>query len=137
MPNPRSVEAKPFYQASLQRLEDARVLLDRGRTTGAVYMAGYGVECVLKALLLERTPRPRRVAILASFRGQIAHNFDWLKYELRLTGFDLDRFDGRVLLRVRSWTTDLRYSAKRMEDRKAKTFLHAAVQMHEFVERQF
>jgi hypothetical protein len=42
-----------------RRFEDARCLLDSGnkqRANGAIYMAGFVVECLLKALLLERHP---------------------------------------------------------------------------------
>src|SRR5258708_2709251 len=100
MPKPRSAEAKPFYRASIQRIEDARVLLENRRTTGAVYLAGYGVECILKVLLLEPTPKTRRAGVLTLFRGQLAHNFDWLKHELNLTGFVQTRQSLAWFLRV-------------------------------------
>ena len=35
-----------------QRYEDAQILLRADRTTGAVYLAGYGIKCILKALVL-------------------------------------------------------------------------------------
>src|SRR5437764_269743 len=109
MANPRSAEAKRFYRASLERLEDAQSLLGNRRTTGAVYLAGYGVECILKALLLERTPKSRRSGVLDSFRGQLAHNFDWLKYELGRTGFTQFRQSAAWFLEVNDWSTELRY----------------------------
>jgi hypothetical protein len=43
----------------LRRLGDARCLLDSGdpeRTNGAIYIAGFTIECLLKAMLLERRP---------------------------------------------------------------------------------
>ena len=33
------------------RLDDARALLDAGRTSGAYYLAGYAVECAVKAVI--------------------------------------------------------------------------------------
>lgn len=42
-----------------RRFGDARYLLDSGnaeRATGGMYMAGFVIECLLKALLLERHP---------------------------------------------------------------------------------
>src|SRR5262245_39032229 len=136
MPKPRSADAKPFYQAAFQRLEDARVLLDNGRTTGAVYLAGYGVECVLKALLVERTPRSRRAAVLALFRGQLAHNFDWLVHELNRTGFSLLRRISVLFVQVSDWSTDLRYSGKKETHRAARSFFEDAKQIVQWIERQ-
>jgi len=45
--------------AAERRFGDARCLLDSGdaeRATGAMYMAGFVIECLLKALLLDRHP---------------------------------------------------------------------------------
>ena len=39
--------------ASRQRLEDARVLLRAARWRGAMYIAGYAVECLLKTKLMQ------------------------------------------------------------------------------------
>ncbi len=39
--------------ASRQRLEDARVLLKASRWRGAMYIAGYAVECLLKTKLMQ------------------------------------------------------------------------------------
>ena len=67
---PHAKEARPFYQAAKQRLEDARYLLDAKRSTGAIYLAGYGVECMLKALILATLPAKKRAAMLDSFRAR-------------------------------------------------------------------
>ncbi len=58
---PTAQGARPFYRAGKQRFEDARLLLDKAeRTTGAIYLAGYGVECLLKALVLSVIPAANR-----------------------------------------------------------------------------
>jgi HEPN domain-containing protein len=49
-------------RADLQRLArmrigEARVLLRSGRYEGAYYLAGYAVECALKACIAKQTPR--------------------------------------------------------------------------------
>ena len=44
---PKTIEARLFYQAAIQRFDDAQFLLDKGgRTTAAVYLAGYSEESV-------------------------------------------------------------------------------------------
>ena len=48
------------------------------RTTAAVYLAGYSVECMLKALILSAVPQAQEAALLARFRGARAHDYEWL-----------------------------------------------------------
>jgi hypothetical protein len=83
---PGSREARSFYRVAQQRLEDAQVLLGGERTTGAVYLAGYAVECALKALLLSSLAPGARQTMVASFRGAKAHDFEWLSGEYRKSG---------------------------------------------------
>ena len=62
------------------------MLLGAEFATGAVYLAGYGVECALKALILSLTPASRIEAILATFRGNKAHDYNQLKSWYRRKG---------------------------------------------------
>ena len=41
---PKSREARLFYRCAKQRFDDAAVLRKAEHTTGAVYLAGYGVD---------------------------------------------------------------------------------------------
>src|SRR6058998_2914290 len=41
-------------KASTHRLDDARALFNAGRWRGAMYMAGYAIECLLKTKLMRR-----------------------------------------------------------------------------------
>ena len=107
---PNSPNARLFYRAAKQRFDDAAILLRLQRTTGAVYLAGYSVECMLKALILESVPRSQESAILAQFRGQRAHNPDWLLYLYRQSASSV--IPAEVIahfIRVNSWSTDIRY----------------------------
>ncbi len=125
---PTAPEARPFYQSAKQRFEDARFLLEADRTTGAIYLAGYGVECMLKALILSLVSAGARVETLATFRGAQAHNFDWLKRKyFDLGGQSFPRSIAKQFALVNTWTTDLRYksgTAKRIE---ADDFLKASL----------
>ena len=56
---PRDKDAKRFYRAAGQRLDDAAYLLDGARTTACVYLAGYCVECMLKALIVVQTGKEK------------------------------------------------------------------------------
>ncbi len=130
MAMPSSPNARLFYRAAKQRFEDAEFLLDVERTTAAVYLAGYSVECILKALILAVVPRAQEAEILAIFRGARAHDYDWL---LRLYG---ERGGPRLpaelvphSARVNTWSTDMRYSPGTIALRDAKAFLDSAVEI--------
>jgi hypothetical protein len=124
---PRAVEARPFYQAAKQRFEDARFLLEAGRTTGAIYLAGYCVECMLKALILARVPRRRRQETLRSFRGARAHDYDWLKATyLERGGEPFPKEIASAFAFVNTWGVEIRYQAGTAKYADAKAFLHQA-----------
>src|SRR5215510_14711262 len=75
---PQVSEARAYYRAAKLRYDDALLLMREERTNGAVYLAGYTVECYLKALLLNSVaPRTRR-ELCERFRGAIGHNIRWL-----------------------------------------------------------
>lgn len=44
-----------FQEIAEERLQDAEALLIAGRWSGAYYVAGYAVECALKAVIAKRT----------------------------------------------------------------------------------
>jgi len=46
-----------FQRLALERLEDAQALLRAGRYSGSYYLAGYAVECALKACMAGKTKR--------------------------------------------------------------------------------
>ncbi len=125
---PFAQEARSFYRAGMQRFEDARLLLDRAeRTTGAIYLAGYGVECLLKALVLSVIPAAQHQEMVANFRGARAHNFDWLKaryFENRGAQFPSEISKAFVL--VNTWDTEWRYRSGTAPPRDAEAFLQAA-----------
>jgi HEPN domain-containing protein len=123
---PHVPEARVYYQSALQRLDDARLLLDGDRTTSAVYLAGYSVECILKALLLSRLTPGRRRKMLESFRGAKAHDFEWLKKRyFDAGGSPPPPTIVKSFLLVAAWATDLRYRAGAIRLRDAEKFLQA------------
>ena len=126
MAAPRGKEPLRFYRASTQRLQEARFLLFRGGyTTAAVYLAGYAVECILKALILSREPASRHTETLATFQGAHAHAFDWLRQRLNERSVALPLSVLRELTRIKNWTTHLRYDPVTIKRREADGFLRA------------
>ena len=126
---PRYPEARVFYRAADERMADARFIqYDGGRTTAGVYLAGYAVECMLKALILSRVARADdRAAMLAEFRGRRGHDFGWLRRVYREGGGSPPPRDVQAALAVvEPWDTDLRYDPRRIGEKEADQFLVAA-----------
>jgi HEPN domain-containing protein len=126
---------RQFYRAGLQRFEEAQFLFTRSPyTTATVYLAGYAVECMLKALLLFQEPVARHASTLDLFRGARAHDFDWLKEQL-CQRLPRSRPKGKAslspdiaeqLAKVNWWSTDLRYHTGALPRQDTEAFLGAA-----------
>lgn len=126
MATPASPDARLYFRCALQRYDDAQVLLQARHTTGAVYLGGYGIECVLKALILSQSAPGSRGRIMDSFRGSLAHDFEWLRsIYLRIGGARFPREVGQDFTLVEAWSTDLRYLPRTIELPDAAVFLSA------------
>lgn len=126
MPIPDSIDARLFYRCAYQRYDDAKVLRNAEHTTGAVYLAGYGVECILKALILNAVPSKRRKEILNSFRGAHAHDYNWLRdCYLANGGARFPPAVTRQFTLVNEWSTNLRYVPRTYRSDEADSFLVA------------
>lgn len=128
---PAAQEARPFYTAGKQRFEDAQLLFEKAqRTTGAVYLAGYGVECLLKALVISAVPAGQRNKILAEFRGARAHNFDRLKHQyMARGGANFPSEITKSFALANTWDTEWRYRAGTVPPGEAEDSLQAAEQI--------
>jgi hypothetical protein len=116
---PRDRTAKAYYFAAVQCREDARQLLAAGRATGAVYLAGYCVECGLKALILAETPARHRSAVREELN---THSYATLRHLYQTwCGGTLTRQVVRDLTILGTWSSEMRYDAGsiRMADARA------------------
>jgi len=123
---PRGKDARTFYRVAKQRFSDAELLLapEHNRTTSAVYLAGYGVECMLKALLPERVPESQHNSIEGFFRRPSGHDLRLLVRELRRRSpFAVPSDIERTLVRINTWTPNLRYTAGSIRRSIADEFL--------------
>ena len=127
---PSSKHARLFYRAAKERFEDAELILGLNRTTAAVYLAGYSVECMIKALILSSVPRSRENEILAMFRGGQAHDFRWLmRLYQQHGGIAVPRHLAEDFEEVADWSTAIRYSPATMQAHDAKDFLYSTTKM--------
>lgn len=127
---PHDPDARLFYRVAHERFVDAELLLANGRTTGAVYLAGYSVECMLKALVLSAVPGGERDEVLGEFRGARAHDYDWLTdLYLDVGGPPIPQSLRAPFTAVGNWSTNLRYRADTMRQKTAAAFVAAARQI--------
>lgn len=127
MAAPRSKEARLFYRCAYQRLEEAKFLLGNQMNTAAVYLGGYSIECMLKALILDNVSASKRRAVLEGFRGRVAHDFRWLRQQYYAAGGALPPREVVLQLNVaNAWSTDLRYEPRPIESADAASFVAAA-----------
>jgi HEPN domain-containing protein len=113
-----------FRRVALQRLEDAKTLLRAERTTGAVYLAGYAVECMLKAMVLSRLPASARWELLGQFKGRTGHSLEGLNERwIRAGGERFSQAVAHAFRMVTAWSTDYRYVPGVVEYRIANQFL--------------
>jgi len=110
MSTPTSPIPRRFYYVAYQRLEEAEVLFDAGYCIGTVYLAGYAVECMLKTLILSSVPEKDHESVEAEFRGQRAHQYEWLRHRYAQTNAPgLPAETSESLAFVSTWDTSLRY----------------------------
>ena len=123
----QSIDARRYFRSADERYQDAEILLQGGRTTGCVYIAGYAVECSLKALLLKSTRGVDQQKVFTSFRGSFGHNLSGLlESYVKAKQGKVPKDVIVAITDIADWTTDLRYDPKIIKDEEAKAFLGSA-----------
>ncbi len=128
--------------ASRHRYKDAEFLQQSGRWNGAIYMAGYTIECSLKALICyaERTNNLKETVLFKRVQGAALHNLGSL-YDAAPRSFrnaiELDR-TGRLKSAWRTisilWQKDgRRYGHKLGDKTECERFLKAVKVLHAFI----
>ena len=131
-------------KAARQRWEDAQVLFGQRRYRGAMYLAGYAVECLLKAKLmrmfdcrqlreLEDKLRARKVlrATASIFTHQLGLLLHLAQAAHRLRN-DPQRW--RSFATVNLWIPAWRYNAKPCRPQDARKYMEAVRTMVHWIE---
>jgi HEPN domain-containing protein len=132
--------SRDFQRAARDRLKAAELLLQHKLMLDAMYLAGYTIECSLKALILELTPEAERPAKLAKISsGKKMHSPEVLFGLLRALGclLPLDlakRFQPRP--GELQWSPALRYETGRRDKGETQAFLKTAKAVYDWVEGQ-
>ncbi|HEX4608347.1 MAG TPA: HEPN domain-containing protein [Urbifossiella sp.] len=134
---PADADARKYYRAAGQRWDEAKFLQKADMPVGAVYLAGYCVECMLKALILCQTPPKKRSEVRELFRGGKAHDYDWLRERYRLQGGSTMPPDVvQAFSEVIVWETDLRYEPGTMAEDDVLAFMRAADAIRSWADRR-
>lgn len=119
--------ARDYRRSAINRYGEASLLYEAGRCTGAIYLAGYAVECMLKVMVLSTVPFHQQSEFAkSSFRGSDGHDFEILRstyFSRRGAGFPSDIAKRFTL--VSDWSTDLRYDPREAKNDEAAQFLAA------------
>ena len=129
---PGGTRGTVFKQVARVRLEDAAVLLGQRRYSGAIYMAGYAIECLLKWAV---TCRREMIYLPADLE---THDWDILLAE---TGLRPRLARGRIMRGIfaelaERWGPEVRYLASEPAASQAKSLYEKLVQLYSWVEEQ-
>ena len=119
-----AVNRADFQQSADLRTDEAKTLLDQGKWPGAYYLAGYAVECGLKACIAELTNQHDFPPEKKFVQDCYTHNLEtWLRlsgHEARLRAdatADADLRDNWNV--VKDWDEQSRYELKAEAEARA------------------
>lgn len=121
-----TVTSHKLRRAAKKRRAAAELLAGHSppHLTDAVYLAGYSVECILKAVLLAVTPESQRPAVVGEVcRGRKGHDFSHLTGLLQKRGISWSGPIQTALGTLNDWSTDLRYETAEYDETDARKFL--------------
>ena len=133
--------SEDFQRAARQRLNTAEFLLNHRYNLDAMYLAGYAVECTLKALILHLTPPSEQPEVLKKITaGKKMHDAEILGGILK-SGILKNRkrpipLDLVKRFRRSGWSTALRYETGRRDTGETRAFLKTAKAAYDWVEGQ-
>jgi hypothetical protein len=137
----RERDIRKFRLAAQQRLAAAEFLLEHGFHLDAIYLAGYGVECALKYLIVKRTPHNLHASMMHKLTevGAKGHNFDYLKLLLQRKPLNLFLPSkgglAKMFRDVTWWSSTLRYEVMTVDYDQARRIVDAAKGIRDWTER--
>lgn len=117
-----------FQQITAIRLREAQALFDSGLYAGAYYLAGYAVECALKACICRKTQAEDFPPDRKALENIYTHDLEKLVKGAELTRVHLERMDMDQSFKVnwatiKDWSEETRYQVHTQN--KARDLLSA------------
>jgi HEPN domain-containing protein len=135
LPLDSNPDARAYYLPAMHRLEDAEVLLKARRVNGSIYLAGFAVECILKAPILANSTPKERPKLLERLKKEYGHDLEALKKEAGRPGMHMPREVVEEFRRVNTWDNNNRYDPRLQSTEDAEVLLAAAAAVIRWVER--
>lgn len=141
MGTPKNKHARRYYRVAKQRLTEASAILQEAQLPAAAeYLAGYAVECVLKALLIVLVPDTERPddweKIVHWMKRTFGHDLGDLRDEVLRRGLRLPVAEVASLdFVMENWKPESRYVPGPGEMRHAREFLAAVQKVVEWADR--
>jgi hypothetical protein len=133
---PKSKDARLYYRCADKRRVEATILIRADQPTGAVYLAGYVVECMLKALNIENEPADQQGIRLEELT-RVGHNLTrLLELYLQEGGSRPPPDVARAFTLVSDWSSEIRYDPKDVKPAEAERFLKAVDVFYRWVDRR-
>jgi HEPN domain-containing protein len=137
----RLLTENQLLQLVLERRRDAQALFEKERYNGSVYMAGYAVECALKASICRQMNELKMPGYLAT------HDLARLSGQLPLsdgprillwTAMEKEPAIRRAFLQLSdAWSSEMRYETRVLDRQAAMEILAAATQITDWLRRQY
>lgn len=128
---PKHVDARRFARVAKRRLDEAKVIHTRVHLNAAAqYLGGYAIECILKALVLHRTPPSKQLRSAAEIdqwmKKSFGHDLNSLRIYLDKYGEHMPPDVAREFLFVSTWDPQLRYDPGPDKPERTRQFLLSA-----------
>ncbi len=128
-------DARAYYLPARRRLEDAKVLLEHHRHDGAMYLAGFAVECLFKAVILANSTPGQRTRLAARLKSEIGHDLDGLRKELARRSLHLGEHEREAFVQVNTWDNNQRYDSRVQSRVDAEAVFAAAETLFAWADR--
>src|SRR5207248_3240882 len=133
--------ARRYYRVAKQRLDEAKLILEGLKLAAAAeYLAGYAVECILKALLVALVPESELPqnwkGIVEWLKEDVGHDLKKLREEIRERGLSLPKAEIASLdFIAEGWKPESRYTPGSGDLIHAKRFLVAVETILQWADR--
>ena len=125
-----SLDANPdsrvYHFAAVHRFEDAQILLKNRRPNGSIYLAGFAIECILKALILANSTPRQRAKLRDRLKKEFGHDLEALRKEAGRRGIHMPRNVMDAFRRLNTWDNNNRYDPRLQSAEDAQTLFEAA-----------
>jgi hypothetical protein len=129
-------EVKRFHDAAWKNHEAAASLLaicspnaSSNQAAATIYLGGYAVECILKALVLSKVRPKRHKRLLSELKKEVGHDLEKLRQRLekgkKATPLPLAQARQLRFIRAR-WSSEMRYDPQKKPTDEARQFLASA-----------